>query len=65
MTATQTMATGLMTIPQAADFLSISRGLVYQLLRRGELPSVKIGRLRRIPRNAVVRYAAKRLQNKG
>lgn len=43
----------LLTVNQTAELLSISDDQVYRLLRRGELTSLKIGRLRRIPRAAV------------
>jgi excisionase family DNA binding protein len=43
----------LLTVNQTAELLSISDDQVYRLLRRGELTSFKIGRLRRIPRAAV------------
>ena len=38
----------LFAVGQVAEILGISRDLVYDLLRRGQLRSVKIGRLRRI-----------------
>jgi len=38
---------------EAAAVLGISKGLVYELARRGDLPSRKFGRLLRIPRHAV------------
>jgi excisionase family DNA binding protein len=43
-------ATGvqLLTIVDAARHLGISRSKVYELLANGELPSVRIGRTRRI-----------------
>lgn len=43
----------LLTVNQTAELLSISDDQVYRLLRRGELTSLKIGRLRRIPRAAL------------
>lgn len=39
----------LLTIPQAARCLSVGRTTVYTMLRSGELTSVAVGRLRRIP----------------
>ncbi|HXL92685.1 MAG TPA: helix-turn-helix domain-containing protein [Streptosporangiaceae bacterium] len=38
----------LFTVDQVAEILGISRDLVYDLLRRGQIRSTKIGRLRRI-----------------
>ena len=40
----------LLTVEQAAEELSIGRSLMYELVLRRELPSVKIGRCRRISR---------------
>jgi excisionase family DNA binding protein len=33
-----------MTVPEAGRLLGISRGLAYQAARRGELPTIRIGR---------------------
>ena len=41
---------------EAADALGIARTRVYQLMRVGELRSVKIGKLRRIPVAALQAY---------
>lgn len=41
---------------EAAEYLAIGRTQVYNLVRTGELSSVKIGRLRRIPRSACDQY---------
>ncbi len=38
----------LVTIPAAAQLLGVSRSKLYELLGDGELPTVRIGRLRRI-----------------
>ena len=59
--AKDVVADGLVTIPEAADFLRISRAMLYKLMDRGELPYVKIGRSRRVPRRAVVEFAAEAL----
>lgn len=47
----------LLTVQEAADQLGIGRTLTYKLMRNGELDSVRIGRLRRIPLSAVQKYA--------
>lgn len=44
---------GLLTVPQAARILTVSRGTVYNLMTNGKLPSLKIGYSRRIPRAAL------------
>ena len=41
---------GLVTVKEAAGFLSISVAGVYSLMGRGDLPYVKIGRRRLITR---------------
>jgi excisionase family DNA binding protein len=51
----------LLTPEDAALQLSISRTRVYDLIRRGDLASVRIGRVRRIPVAALQAYV-ERLQ---
>lgn len=41
---------------EVAAMLGIGRSIVFELLRSGELRSVKIGKSRRIPRVAVYEY---------
>ena len=48
----------LLTPEAGADRLSIGRSQMYELIRRGEVRSVKIGRLRRIPAAALADYVA-------
>lgn len=43
----------LLTVPAAAKLLSLSRSTVYELIRRGEIPAMKVGRVRRIPTDAL------------
>ena len=40
---------GLSSIPDAAGFLSMSRGKLYQLINAGEIPSKRFGKSVRIP----------------
>lgn len=47
----------LLTAEEAAAALRIGRTRVYELLAAGEITSVKIGHLRRIPVDAVREYA--------
>ena len=58
---TDLVADGLLRVSEVADFLSISRTTTYQLMERGELCWVKIGRARRVPRRAVIELAARNL----
>ncbi len=52
---------GLLTVRQAAQFLGLSIASLYAFMGRGDLPFVKFGRSRRIPKKAVVELAAKNL----
>lgn len=46
----------VLTVEEAAELLGIGRTLMYALVAAGEVESVRIGRLRRIPRDALVVY---------
>jgi excisionase family DNA binding protein len=52
---------GLQRISDTARFLGVSRSLVYRLINSGVLPTVRIGRSRRIPIRAVRELAATNL----
>ena len=52
---------GLLSVPETGRFLSVSRSKVYALMECGELPFVRLGRARRIPRRGVVELAAPNL----
>ena len=49
----------LLTIPGAADRLSIGRSKLYELVRSGEVPTVRIGRSVRIATAEIDRFAAR------
>ena len=55
------MADGLDRVADAARFLKVSPSSVYNLMGRGRLPYVKIGKSRRIPRRSLVAFAAANL----
>jgi excisionase family DNA binding protein len=55
------VAGGLQRISDTARFLGVSRSLVYRLINSGVLPTVRIGRSRRIPIRAVRDLAATNL----
>ena len=55
------MADGLLSIRRAAEMLSLGHSKTYELLRAGELRSVKIGRSRRIPVAEIAAYVARKL----
>jgi excisionase family DNA binding protein len=50
----------LVTVCQAAELLAIGRTSVYELIGRGELEVVRIGRATRIPVDAVHDFVARR-----
>lgn len=51
----------LLTPDEAADALHIGRSKVYDLIRNGDLVSIKIGKLRRVPVAAVRDFARRQL----
>ena len=51
--------TRLMTVKDVADRLDVSRNKVYQLLERGEIASLTIGRTRRISPAALAQFIAR------
>ncbi|MFV0444102.1 MAG: helix-turn-helix domain-containing protein [Planctomycetaceae bacterium] len=62
---TTTFTTGptlnLLTVQEAALMLTLSRSMVYNLMERGSLAYVKIGRTRRIPVQEVERLVRESL----
>lgn len=46
----------LLTPDEVGERLGIGRTTVFQLLHRGDLLSVRIGRLRRVPESALTAY---------
>jgi excisionase family DNA binding protein len=49
----------LLTVEEVAQLLSIGRTTMYALLKAGHINSVRIGRLRRIPAEALTAYTAR------
>jgi excisionase family DNA binding protein len=47
--------TRLLRVEEAARLLNIGRAAVYDLIRSGRLQSLKIGKSRRVPREAIDR----------
>lgn len=48
----------LLTVEEAARSLRLGRTLVYRLISSGELESVTVGRLRRVPAECLAEYVA-------
>lgn len=51
----------LLTIPEVAGQLNLGRSLVYLLIMRGEIDSIKVGRARRVPAEALERFIEEKL----
>ncbi|WP_030892478.1 excisionase family DNA-binding protein [Streptomyces sp. NRRL S-1868] len=50
----------LLTVEEAARRLRIGRTTCYALIRAGELETIPVGRLRRVPADAPAAYVAQR-----
>lgn len=55
-TVTEQVPRVLLSVEAAAEQLSISRTRTYGLLKTGALRSVRVGRLRRVPAEALTEY---------
>jgi excisionase family DNA binding protein len=53
----------LLTVEEAARRLGIGRTVCYRLISMGELESVTVGRLRKVPAEAVSEYVARLRQS--
>lgn len=51
-----------LTPEEAASMLRLGRAKIYDLIRNGDLVSVKIGRLRRVHAEAVLEYARRLIE---
>lgn len=51
----------LLTVEEVAARLSLGRTFVYELIMRGDIASIKIGRRRRIPVSAVYDFVKRQL----
>ncbi|MFG1818542.1 helix-turn-helix domain-containing protein [Kribbella sp. NPDC049174] len=54
--STSTTGPLLLTVEQAAQRLGIGRTTVFALLKSGQLESIPLGRLRRIPAECITEY---------
>lgn len=43
-----------LTVEEAAHLLRLKRSTAYELVRRGEIPAVRLGRFIRVPREALL-----------
>lgn len=46
----------MFTVPQVCRIMQMSRSKVYELVASGEIPSVRIGRSRRVPSDRFLAY---------
>ena len=46
----------LLTVSETAGLLRISRNLAYELVTRGEIPAIRLGRVIRVPRAALEQW---------
>lgn len=53
----------LVRVEEAARLLSLSRSTIYEMLDRGELPSVRCGAARRIPLAALRAWVERQIAN--
>jgi excisionase family DNA binding protein len=58
------MPVALYTVEEAAEMLGIGRTLMFRLIANGTIESVLIGRLRRVPAEALTGYVD-RLRGRG
>ena len=59
---TEIVGDGTLTIDDACDFTGLGRTILYDLMGRGDLPYVKVGSRRLIPRRSLVAILASGLQ---
>ncbi len=50
----------LLTVPEAGAWLNVGRNTAYAMARQGSLPSVRLGRLLRVPRTALEAFSRRR-----
>jgi excisionase family DNA binding protein len=51
----------LLSVGEAATLMSLGRSIVYDLVMRQQIASIKVGRMRRIPVSALREYVQQRL----
>lgn len=48
----------VLTVTELQEILGVGRNTAYSLLRSGAVPSIKVGKKYRIPKDAVLHYLA-------
>ena len=57
--ASASVATETLTVEEAGQILRVGRNTAYELVRCGKLPSVRVGKQIRIPRQALLDYLSR------
>jgi len=52
---------GCLTIEEAVQFSGLSRSFLYEQMKAGRLPFIKVGAARRVPRRALQQFLAEHL----
>jgi excisionase family DNA binding protein len=52
----------LLTVPETAKLLRISRNLAYELVARGQIPAIRLGRVIRVPRSTLEHWLTEGLR---
>lgn len=55
----------LLTVDEAAQRLRVGRTFLYELVRNGEIVSLKVGRLRRFPPEALTAFVERKKAEQG
>ena len=50
----------LLRVEEVAAYLGVGKGIVYEMVRRGDLPSLRLGRLVRIKREGLNGHGTER-----
>lgn len=61
MNRNEMVSDGLVTVSEAYRFLGLGKSKLYEMMQSRDLPYVQVGGVRRIPRRALVDWAANRL----
>jgi excisionase family DNA binding protein len=54
----------LLTVPEAAKLLRISRNLAYELVARNEIPAIRLGRVIRVPKHGLTEWLERQMNGR-
>ena len=46
----------VLTVSQVAEILNVNKNTVFRLIKAGEIPAMRVGRLIRIPKDRMIEY---------